>query len=892
MMFDGLYQDQADQALNAKAMRPPEPDPNARRFSVWGLLRTPDRGVRVGTAEALASTADTGKATTENWLGGINSPLGRIPVFSAVQALAKTGMDVLNPTEGKFTSEVGTSLRNVAQDITPDPQTTHAAESAVFNLFRVGSKAITAAATLGNIPGAFMAGAEEGLTQADELARQGVDINTRTKVGAVTAATNAVGFALPAAGKTWLQTGGLALAGGPASFMVQNAATREILQNADYSKLADQYDPFDPVGLALSTVVPLGFGAMAMRGAKGKGGSEPDVGNPITDAAPKVAPPDDVVDAARVTLVRQQMDAANPVPERMDMADAHVKAYTQAMDQMAAGERVQVGDTAPADAPKITEWAATVAKAAEAQKQAAAVTVEIKPDTNFLQAKTEAGMVGGTIRDGALHINYAEVDPAMRGQGEGIKLYSALIDDALSRGLRVFSDATVEAPAVRVYEALQRRGYEVKRLGGGVLEDGTAYGKGAKDPAFEIVGKTEQPPAATADAALQASIAMDMKLRESGATVDTVPDLATFAADSGMALDNVVADAAAPKGNAFIAWLKSVGGVSYAQKFDIVGERGVRGNYAGVFTKKGQNIDTLVESAVQAGYLSRADVENPNDVGGTRALAELIRRATTGEKIQTIEQLDAGRMADMQTRANMDAVDAMEAELRALGVDPSAAKGNADVLGAYLSEHRTALVNRKLADIDAETKADRIAIGEAYDLTPKQVDDTARIALAQELDENAFVNAAMDARDEVDFLNRIEEIIRNAPGSRKANEGRPGTAQDGGIPARNGEAATPRAEPAANGAAAAAADQPPGQVAGDTSQGPATQLDKMLADIAGRNPTALDAEIPIEFDADGKPAARMTVRDYIDMVKREASQDAADANLIEVAATCFLTGGL
>jgi hypothetical protein len=76
------------------------------------------------------------------------------------------------------------------------------------------------------------------------------------------------------------------------------------------------------------------------------------------------------------------------------------------------------------------------------------------------------------------------------------------------------------------------------------------------------------------------------------------------------------------------------------------------------------------------------------------------------------------------------------------------------------------------------------------------------------------------------------------------------------------------------------------------AKAPADPLEKALSDMAVRNPNALDAEIPIDFDADGKPGTRMTVRDYLDMVKREAAQDAADADLIEVAATCFLSGGM
>jgi hypothetical protein len=36
----------------------------------------------------------------------------------------------------------------------------------------------------------------------------------------------------------------------------------------------------------------------------------------------------------------------------------------------------------------------------------------------------------------------------------------------------------------------------------------------------------------------------------------------------------------------------------------------------------------------------------------------------------------------------------------------------------------------------------------------------------------------------------------------------------------------------------------------------------------------------------------MTMREYLDTVKNEASQEAADANLIQVAANCFLSGGM
>jgi hypothetical protein len=799
-MFDELYPEASDVALTAKLNRAPEPAP-APSFSFWGMLAAAPKGVAAGAAQGTASGADMTKAVRDKVPANVSGPFGRIPIFNAITSVMQVGADVLNPKEGQFSSEAGDILRGVARDYTPDPQTTHAAEGAVFNLFRMGSKALTAGAMGGNIPGAVLAGVEEGFSMADDLKQQGVDVQTRTKVGAVNAAMNAAGFALPAAGKTWMQTSALALVGGPASFMAQNAATREILQSADYTKQAEQYDPFDPVGLALSTVLPLGFGALAMRGAKAKG--------KVPDAPPPIHPPDDVVDAARVSLVRQHMDAANPVPDNLAGADAHVKAYEQAMEQMASGERVRVDYVLP---------------------------------EHFL----------------------------------------AQVSDAASAR-------------------------------------------------FADIGKP------------------------TGA-----PPIADFMAERGMAAPDAV-ELAAPKGNAFVAWLKDAGGVAWSQKVDIVGERGVRGNYAGIFTKKGQNLDTLVESAVQAGYLSRADVESANDVGGTRALSELIRRATTGEKIPTVENAQASKVADGQSRSNLDAVDYMDRELQALGVDTSAARGNPEVLAAYLADHRETLVNQKLADIEAETAAERIQTGEAFNLTPKQIDQQSRIALASELDENAAYDAAMHARDETDYLNRIEEIIKNDPRSRTDAQRGPGTPADRGIPARDGQATAPATGASGFNPAALATEasrllsdgRSPAEVIGNleasgtkvtpelqnmligasefggrindlvaqvdalkAQRGPNVQpfdlvaqavdnmrngvkvqapgapnpLEARLAEMTDRNPSALDAEIAVEFDANGKPTARTTLGEYLDQIKREAAQDAGDASLLEVAANCFLSG--
>lgn len=429
-MFDELYPEAADTALKARAARPVEAAPV--KFSAWGLATSAPRGVAAGAAQGVGSAADIlgafGRvmAATDARPGGMFSTsapttlsdliTGESEQDRAHRKLVNEGID--------YRSEAGALFRNVARDYRPDPATTHAAEQVVFDIARVGSKAITAAVAMGNVPGAVAAGMEEGFSQADDLAQQGVDLATRTKVGAVTAVTNAASFALPVAGKTWQQTVGLALAGGPVGFMAQNAATREILKSADYSKLAEQYDPLDPVGLALSTVIPLGFGALAMRGARGAKVAAD--GAPVKDSAPveravdTPKAPDDVVDAARVALLRENVDRTNPAPDSIPAQDAHVKAYDQAIDQMSAGERVMV------DVPEAVAVKATEAMAPRIEEFTAAVRESgLMPAARAADGMADAGRV---VDAPAGVVDVRPVEPAAKSADQPITPESIAAD--------------------------------------------------------------------------------------------------------------------------------------------------------------------------------------------------------------------------------------------------------------------------------------------------------------------------------------------------------------------------------------------------------------------------------------------------------------------------------
>jgi hypothetical protein len=101
--------------------------------------------------------------------------------------------------------------------------------------------------------------------------------------------------------------------------MTQQQATRSILEAADYHDIAKQYDPLDPVGLTVATLVPAGFAAAARAGARG-------AAKPLETGtkAPEIVPTRDDIDAAMVhnlTTLRDVHEAvaadiaARPVDE-------------------------------------------------------------------------------------------------------------------------------------------------------------------------------------------------------------------------------------------------------------------------------------------------------------------------------------------------------------------------------------------------------------------------------------------------------------------------------------------------------------------------------------------------------------------------------------------------
>ena len=328
MALGDAYQDSTDTALNVLAAQPFDPIVPDPKFSAWSVI--PRAVVAAGT-EVLGNLQDVagayGKSVAAYGAPTVHPFTGQ---DAAEKAQSQQAQEDLTP-ETMFRSPESENTYGFARYLQNDPITAGAAENIVFSVTKGLTKAITAGVALGPLAGAAAFGASEGITAAENLADQGVDQSTRTKVGAVTGVMSAAMMGVPVAGKTIPQTIGYALASGPASFIAQQAASSAILENANYAEIAQQYDPLDPVGLTIATLLPLGFGAWAMRGYRGapkasNAADEPQVSKPGEVAAkPQEAAPVptqeqmDAVMTHNLTIQRDIRDAtppaAYPVPD-------------------------------------------------------------------------------------------------------------------------------------------------------------------------------------------------------------------------------------------------------------------------------------------------------------------------------------------------------------------------------------------------------------------------------------------------------------------------------------------------------------------------------------------------------------------------------------------------
>lgn len=129
-------------------------------------------------------------------------------------------------------------------------------------------------------------------------------------------------------------------------------------------------------------------------------------------------------------------------------------------------------------------------------------------------------------------------------------------------------------------------------------------------------------------------------------------------------------------------------GVSSADRADTGADRGNGGNrmvpgYGPIYRKSGLRLDELAQHAVEEGHLTQADVDSAEDTGGTRKLADMIRRAVSGREVI----VPAARLEqNAESKAASRADDELMAEAARLGIQTDSKSMDA-VYDAVVAHH-------------------------------------------------------------------------------------------------------------------------------------------------------------------------------------------------------------
>lgn len=276
MPIDPLYSDSTSTFLSGQNQaNVPDPTVPAPSTSIGSVARAAGRGAEQGGASLFGAAAD------------VTAGIGESATAAELQQGATVNPDLLKAADGAvndavsklsaghlFESPLGSRAYDLADTLKPDPSHTTAIDQTVQGAVSALTQIVPAAVAGGPVAGAAVGGASLGLSQAEDLKRQGVDVGTRTELGALAGGLGAVGAVMPVGGSTLARTAALVAVGGPGFSIGQGLAEKAILRNANYDHLADQVNPLDPTNLAASTIIAGVFGGAHLIGARNAAAGE------------------------------------------------------------------------------------------------------------------------------------------------------------------------------------------------------------------------------------------------------------------------------------------------------------------------------------------------------------------------------------------------------------------------------------------------------------------------------------------------------------------------------------------------------------------------------------------------------------------------------------------
>lgn len=353
-MIDQIYQAQIDRNLDAQQNGPTGPAPGLSTFKNFGAGAG---GLIAGPLQAGASWADILKGYGETMAAtGAYSKGGMFATPDAEEQKQIDAVSAKIALQGPdMNSELGAQLRTKAKDYLPDPQTTGKAGQILGGLSTFASQAIPAG--MAGPPGLVALGVQRGVQKSDELKEQGVDPFTRSVAGVTSGALDAASMVLPMTGSSRLIAAGKGAAGGVTTSVAQTEAEKLILQHGGYDKLASTYDPFDPVSIALSAVVPAAFGGLhsPTMAAKAPGAARAE-----PTRADVILTPEEQAHSTQAEDASIDTDIASLKQELGKQTDAGARQVLQAeLDRLTARKAV-LADPAAQDAARVTQTAAAI----------------------------------------------------------------------------------------------------------------------------------------------------------------------------------------------------------------------------------------------------------------------------------------------------------------------------------------------------------------------------------------------------------------------------------------------------------------------------------------------------------------------------------------------------
>lgn len=284
----------------------------------------------------------------DSWYDGMGDALFG-GVAGAYYETMSTAQTLLGNAAGKVDKDWEAQLdewakenRKIAQQqYAPDPELSTTAAQIVYGASKELSKIGLAAAaalplTALGAPGAAVGGVtavgyalNSGIQSFNEQLDQGIDPETAEKVATVGGIAGGLGVIIP--GGFGLRTLGNAAVGAGVNMgfgIAERATIHKILENADYSQAAEQYDPADPTSLAIEGILGGVVGAVSARRGS-------------------VTVTKETEDAARVREQTLANRANLPVDtnNQAKTSDAY-RAQQRTEEQMNAGEPVSVAPAA------------------------------------------------------------------------------------------------------------------------------------------------------------------------------------------------------------------------------------------------------------------------------------------------------------------------------------------------------------------------------------------------------------------------------------------------------------------------------------------------------------------------------------------------------------------